>query len=338
MQGIILSVIVPVYNAVQFIARCIDSLLVQWPEDDRRYEIICINDGSTDGTFKLLEEYQSKYPWRIKLLDQENHGHSIARNKGLFMAQGEVIAFCDADDYVVTGAYYYLYTHFWDEKIDVLKFNSITLDKYMLKKWSIPPLTGNISYEGLGHDALIKGQLPSFIWSIFYKREFLENHQIQLHPYLIGEDEHFNLDVYINNPRVRIVDTYAYCYTTSKTQLTRVRAKDSMRKMVDGYLVLFDKHHLYCDQYPIVKDGLKKAMCGQLLPFVSRTLCAKLSILEFNRIKQNLLKNELLPAQGVGPMGLIINLTLKNFFVFRISGFFYKNIFVRFILPHLSRN
>ena len=90
-----LSVIVPVYNAEKFLARCLDSLLEQGVED---YEIVCVNDGSTDGSGEILQRYKRKNPTVIKVLEQENRGLPAARNEGMRIARGDVLAFCDADD------------------------------------------------------------------------------------------------------------------------------------------------------------------------------------------------------------------------------------------------
>lgn len=338
MQEIILSVIVPVYNAEHFISRCLDSLLCQWPEEDSRYEIICINDGSTDSSAQILSEYQIRFPSRIKLHHQENQGHSAARNAGLALAQGEIIAFCDADDYLAKGSYYYLFTHFWEEGIDILKFWSVTLDKKMLRKWQETPLSGNILFEGYGQDAILLNRLPSFIWTTFYRRELLERNNIHFASIVIGEDDLFNLEVYVKNPKVREVDTCAYFYTTSKTQLTRVREKKAMRESVNGYLQSFDKYIECSHQYTDLSETLKNRLQGLLLPFISRALCAKLSRNDFLRLRHFLVKNGLIPAKGLGLWGDFINFSIKNFYLFRISGFFYKNIFVKLILPHLSRN
>lgn len=338
MQEIILSVIVPIYNADPFISRCLDSLICQWPEEDSRYEIICVNDGSTDRSAQILAEYQNKYPSRIKLYRQENQGHAAARNVGLSLAQGEIITFCDADDYLAAGSYYYLFTHFWAKGIDVLKFWSVTLDKKMLKKWHEAPLSGNILFEGYGQDAILSNRLPSFIWTSFYRRQFLQRHNIEFSLIIIGEDDLFNLDVFVRNPRVREVDTYAYYYTTSKTQLTRGREKKYMRASVSGYLQSFDRYLEYSHQYPNLSERLKNKLYRLLLPFISRALCAKMSRQDFLDLKHYLASNKIIPAKGLGLWGLFINFSFQNFFLFRISGFFYKNIFVRFILPHLSRN
>ena len=91
-----ISVIVPIYNAENFLERCIDSLLAQTIED---FELILVNDGSTDSSKRICERYKSKDK-RIILINQQNSGPSASRNSGLNIAKGEFICFVDADDYV----------------------------------------------------------------------------------------------------------------------------------------------------------------------------------------------------------------------------------------------
>lgn len=89
-----LSVIIPVYNAERYLRRCLDSVLAQTLRD---IEIICIDDGSTDGSVAILAEYAAK-DVRIRVLRQENRGQGVARNRGLAVAHGEYVYFMDADD------------------------------------------------------------------------------------------------------------------------------------------------------------------------------------------------------------------------------------------------
>lgn len=96
-----LSVIVPVYNAGSFLSRCLDSLLRQtYPH----LEIICVNDGSTDASAVILDEYAAKDS-RVKVIHQGNAGVSVARNQGLDVASGEFVTFVDADDWLEADAY-----------------------------------------------------------------------------------------------------------------------------------------------------------------------------------------------------------------------------------------
>ncbi len=91
----LISVIVPIYNVEEYLSGCLESILSQNFSD---FEIICIDDGSTDESGSILEMYASKDS-RIRTVHQENKGLSSARNVGLDMARGEYIAFCDSDDY-----------------------------------------------------------------------------------------------------------------------------------------------------------------------------------------------------------------------------------------------
>lgn len=92
----IVSIIIPAYNASKLIEECIESIINQ---DFHDWELILINDGSTDDTLEKCERYTSAYS-NIKLLDQRNQGVSAARNNGLGIAQGEYVLFMDADDYL----------------------------------------------------------------------------------------------------------------------------------------------------------------------------------------------------------------------------------------------
>ena len=89
------SVVIAVYNAESFLRECLDSVLAQRLRD---IEIICVNDGSSDGSLDILREYEKKDS-RVRVIDQENQGAGAARNAGLRAAKGEFLSFLDADDF-----------------------------------------------------------------------------------------------------------------------------------------------------------------------------------------------------------------------------------------------
>ena len=91
-----ISVIIPIYNTEKYIKECLNSIINQTLKE---IEIICINDGSTDNSLKILEQYAQKDK-RIIILNQENSGSAIARNKAINIAKGEYLSFIDSDDYV----------------------------------------------------------------------------------------------------------------------------------------------------------------------------------------------------------------------------------------------
>ena len=100
------SVIIPVYNTAPYLERCLDSAINQTLKD---IEIICVNDGSTDNSLKILQKYAKKDK-RIKVVDlKTNRGVSNARNIGISIAQGEFIGFLDSDDFIDPGWYENLY-------------------------------------------------------------------------------------------------------------------------------------------------------------------------------------------------------------------------------------
>jgi glycosyltransferase involved in cell wall biosynthesis len=95
-----ISVIIPCYNSGEHLARCIDSVLKQ---DPLPWEIICVNDGSTDDTGVILDNYRRSYSTLVKIIDQQNAGASAARNRGLRAAEGDYVQFLDADDALLPG-------------------------------------------------------------------------------------------------------------------------------------------------------------------------------------------------------------------------------------------
>lgn len=95
-EGLI-SVIIPAYNVEKYLGECLDSVLEQTYD---KLEIVVVNDGSTDRTQDIIEQYQKKNPEKIHSITQENAGQSAARNKGLSYVNGEYLAFIDADDYI----------------------------------------------------------------------------------------------------------------------------------------------------------------------------------------------------------------------------------------------
>ena len=97
----LLSIVVPVYDVEQYLPRCIDSILEQTFTD---FELILVNDGSTDNCPIICDEYADKFD-RIKVIHKENGGLSDARNTGINKASGKYISFIDSDDFIVENTY-----------------------------------------------------------------------------------------------------------------------------------------------------------------------------------------------------------------------------------------
>jgi glycosyltransferase involved in cell wall biosynthesis len=116
-----ISIIIPVYNTEKYLRECLDSVVNQTLRD---IEILCVNDGSTDGSLAILREYEAKDS-RIKVIDKENEGVSIARNTGLELSIGEYILFVDSDDKIDTKLCQKTYGKAIGENLDIVFFNFI---------------------------------------------------------------------------------------------------------------------------------------------------------------------------------------------------------------------
>lgn len=114
----LVSVIVPVYNTAFYLTQCLDSIVNQ---SFKNIEIICIDDGSTDGSLNLLQKYAAKHK-NIKLITQNHVGVSSARNAGIDAAQGKYITFVDSDDFVEPDMIETLYTYMQNNMLDWLLF------------------------------------------------------------------------------------------------------------------------------------------------------------------------------------------------------------------------
>lgn len=111
-----ISVIIPVYNVESYLKRCLDSVINQSYQD---LEIILIDDGSTDNSSKICDEYASNDP-RVIVIHKQNAGQAAARNDGINIAKGEYIAFVDSDDWIELDMYELLMQAIIDTKADIV--------------------------------------------------------------------------------------------------------------------------------------------------------------------------------------------------------------------------
>ena len=125
-----ISIIIPVYNTEKYLVKCIDSLLYQSLED---IEIICVNDGSTDNSQKILDDYAKKDK-RIKVIHQENKKQGAARNKGMEIATGEYIGYVDSDDWVDFDYFEELYIAAKKHNLDIALATNVRIGNGKTKK------------------------------------------------------------------------------------------------------------------------------------------------------------------------------------------------------------
>lgn len=212
MKEIKLSVIIPVYNVEKYIEATISSIYRQdLPEDE--FEIILVNDGSTDNSLPIITELASKHS-NITVLSQENQGPSIARNKGLQMAKGEYIHFMDSDDLVLDSSMGLILNTALENQLDIIKGDYIRASNQEIKN-GIKPIQNDISYKlKTGEQGFIEDNDPMYcyIWMHLFRREFLLSNN--LHFINIGcfEDTAFITHTYMKSTRYIAIQYPFYIY------------------------------------------------------------------------------------------------------------------------------
>ena len=171
-----LSVIVPCYNVAQYLERFFACLDKQWGERTD-YEVVFVNDGSTDRTQALLEQYVAADSRHRVLVSQDNQGVSAARNAGMKVARGEWIAFADPDDLLAEGGYSLLMSKCLDDSIDVLSFKF----KQIGENESLQPtrpLSTEVIWEGTTYDRA--ELLLQSVWYCIYSKYFAIFHYTRI--------------------------------------------------------------------------------------------------------------------------------------------------------------
>lgn len=207
------SIIIPTYNVEPYLAECMESVTRQTLHD---IEIICINDGSTDGSLAILQEYAGKDP-RIRLIDKENEGYGIGMNHGLDMAFGEYIGIVEPDDYVSLSMYEDLYHIAKENDLDFVK-----ADFYRFKRkpnGDMELAYNHLSNEEADYNIVFapcdKPEAIKYImntWSGIYKRSFLNEYKIRHNttPGASYQDNGFWFQTFIYGKRAMIVNKPYY--------------------------------------------------------------------------------------------------------------------------------
>ncbi len=217
-----ISVIIPVYNVENYIAKCLDSVLSQ---SDETVEIICVNDESPDNSRQIISEYIAKYK-NIKCIDRPNGGLSAARNSGVLAAQGKYIVLLDSDDWLEENVLSALYQQAKNNDLDVLIGNTkwIYPQKIHVEKLNSAVVLPTITD---GTDAIIKLMQAEIYVPMAYnyicKRDFIISNKLFFKEGLIYEDELWTPQVLLKANRVSASDIYHYNYLQRENTITNTQ-------------------------------------------------------------------------------------------------------------------
>lgn len=209
------SVIIPVYNAEKYLSEAIESVLCQTYTD---FELILVNDKSTDNSKKICEEYVKKDS-RVRLIDNdtENHGPGYARNMGLDNATGEFTYFLDADDWIEKDLLYDTVTLAKKNNADIVPFGYVIEDGGKSIRKKLSPC-GNFDYEDFKANA---NEIVRGTWGESFqltRSRLLKN--VRQNKYKNGEDICFQMDLLCNAKRVCGIDKEYYHYRMVNDSVT----------------------------------------------------------------------------------------------------------------------
>lgn len=233
-----ISIIIPIYNQEKFLNRCVDSVLNQ---TYKNLEIILVNDGSTDNSAKIIENYSQIYN-RIRIINKKNGGISSARNAGLSIANGDFLAFVDSDDWIENDIYEHCLSIALSTDSDVVDFGIIfssnNNSKFDSKKRTrIETVLG----DKIIHDYLLtgqKGRTPFSVCRKLYKRNLFNN--IWFPEGKINEDIVTNYKVLLRAKKLSKTDKIGYHYFQDGTSTTRGGLKERDFDLIEASTELYE--------------------------------------------------------------------------------------------------
>lgn len=260
-----LSIIVPIYNVEDYLEECLKSL---YNIKNIKLEIILVNDGSKDNSFKIMEKFKEIYPEKTVLINKEHGGLSSARNAGMKAAVGEYISFIDSDDFIDVDEFEKFFKEGQKDKLDVMVGNM---------RYYTPEKTGDSLFRSdiIKNSGIVNG--IDFFWNLFqkpkcfreevvddiYKREFLVKNNIWFNENIVHEDSEFTPLVYLKAEKVKYIDRAFYFY--------RQRTGSIMNKVSEKSIVslesICEKFFIECKSLDSKKG--KEVLSSLILSFYS---------------------------------------------------------------------
>ena len=217
-----MSIIIPVYNTERYIEKCLDSIINQTLKD---IEIIIIDDGSTDNSYKIIKKYM-KYE-NVKIVSKKNEGQGVARNVGLNICTGDYIGFVDSDDYIELDMFEKMYNKAIGENLDIVicnyRYVYDNTDKYINPKITLD--NNNI----IGQKECIKrflttNTIEGFSWNKIFKRNLFFDNKISYPQNMKYEDIPTVVNLLVNSNRIGFLNDRFYNYLLRENSTTSINS------------------------------------------------------------------------------------------------------------------
>lgn len=257
-----ISIIIPVYNSARYLKKCLDSIVMQTYSN---LQIICVDDGSTDNSWEILEDYASK-DLRFNIFRKKNEGVSEARNYGLKQAKGKFLMFVDSDDWIDENTCEIAINKIQEKELDVVMWSyvremseksrpkNIMSADYVFENNEVQKKLYRRMYGILGEELRTVENADALctVWGKLYRRDLIEKNQISffdIHKIGNYEDGLFNLDVFRYAKSVMFLNQNLYHYRRDNTSSVTSKYDEELKNKKN---VLFD----YLEQC-IQKDNLE---------------------------------------------------------------------------------
>lgn len=259
-----LSIIVPVYNVDKYLVKCLDSLLMQdIPKTD--YEIIIVNDGSTDSSLTIAENFKSKHA-NISLISQENGGLGAARNTGIRAAKGKYLMFVDSDDYLEPDSLNELLTKIESDELDALRFNYENKDE----NYNIIPKKHNALFNVFYDEKIVSGEefISDYLgWACYvcvfiFRSDLIKRNELYFNEKIYFEDVEWLFRVLLKFTAVSSYDKHIYNYLQRQGSITQSTDKSKQNKLIDDKL--FIVQFLLAQKHPQKNSKLNKWIDGMV--------------------------------------------------------------------------
>ena len=231
-MSIKLSFVVPVYNVERWLDNCLGSLYRQ-KLDENEFEVVCINDGSTDGSLDILQRWGGEKN-NIVIISQENKGMSAARNTGIQYAKGQYIRFIDSDDYIADDVTSGPLQAAIANKIDILYTQTKrTSDEnaYVSESHN----EGKINFILQGKSYFEKYNVPNGVWEYFISKALIVDNDLSFVEGRMCEDGMFTLSALMCASSVSKYDIDYYRYVVRENSITTSRSLEHLKKTVDDF-------------------------------------------------------------------------------------------------------
>ncbi len=241
------SIILPIHNAEDFINKSLDSIINQSFHD---FEVICVNDGSTDSSLQILSTYNDP---RIRVISQPNQGLSAARNTGLEIATGKYILFLDADDWLNFNTCQILYEKtLAEQNADIILFSFKLHQNDLIRSYKMPNYPDLKAIETTTVEFYSNPKIfmdfDFVAWDKAYKNTFIQQHNLKFeHSIFMAEDRVFSINLFVKNPNITFLDDTLYNYRLRNDSQSRKNYDFILPNMIKAFLHIEEQEYFYAN-------------------------------------------------------------------------------------------